>query len=416
MSGRRSDRTSLDAAFVRRQFPALDNGWAFFENAGGSYVPQTVIDRTVAYMTETQVQPGASFGPSAEAEARMAAGQRLIAELINAEPDEIVVGPSTTTNTYFLGQAIRPWLKPGDEVIVTNIDHEANQGAWRRLAEVGATIKEWRINLDTFDLEIEALEKLLTDRTKLVCFTHCSNITGSLNDVARITKIAHAAGALVCVDGVAFAPHRAIDVKALDVDFYFFSPYKVFGPHLGVMYGKREHLLRAQGQNHFFFQKTDIPRKIPAGYPNHELSAALVGVGDYFDALHRRHFVAPENRFQKRAKRVFGLITDYEGAIGTKFMDFLRAEPKIRVIGRPTGDAKKRATTFSFTVKGRASAEIPPLLERGKIGLRNGDFYAVRLMDALGLERSDGVIRASMVHYTSNDDVERLIRGLEKAI
>jgi cysteine desulfurase family protein (TIGR01976 family) len=409
-------RPALDVEFVRSLYPDAAWQWAFFENAGGSYVPQSVIDRLSAYMRETQVQPAASFQPSALAAERMATGQLQMAELVNAAPDEVVIGPSTTANVYVLAQALRPLFDAGDEIIVTNLDHEANSGAWRRMAETGITVKEWRIDADTAELVPEALDGLLSDRTRLVCFPHCSNIAGGVNDVAAITAKAHDAGAMVCVDGVAFAPHRSVDVKALDVDFYVLSLYKVFGPHLGLLYGKRERLLAAHAQNHFFIGEDKIPLKLNPGGPNHELTAALAGVGDYFEAVHAHHFDDPANSFTDRAKRVFSLFSRHEEKLAARFLDFLGTKPTVRLIGRNTPDAAVRAPTFSFVVKDRPSADIPPLLEDAKVAIRHGNFYAYRLMQGLGFDPDDGVIRASMAHYNSHEEVDRLIQGLDEVI
>ncbi|MCH7551455.1 MAG: cysteine desulfurase-like protein [Proteobacteria bacterium] len=406
----------LDLDFVRGLYPARCWDWAFFENAGGSFVPESVIGRVSAYMSETQVQPGAGFEASAKAAERMADGQRLMAEMVGADADEVIIGPSTTMNVYVLAKALSAGLKDGDEVIVTNLDHEANVGAWRRLAEQGVTVREWRINPETAELEIEALDGLLGDKTRLVCFSHCSNLLGGINDVQAITRKAHDAGALVCVDGVAYAPHRGVDVKALDVDFYLISLYKLFGPHVSLLYGKREHLLRLPGQNHFFIGEDDIPLKLNPGGPNHELTAALVGVADYFDALAAHHLDEIPNTFQGRIQAVFGLITDHEQALAMRFADFLASKPNVRWLGPKTGAAAERTPTFSFTVKGRPAAEIPTLLEPARIAIGHGHFYAPRLLEALGIPSTEGVVRASMVHYNTMEEVERLIEGLDRVI
>ncbi|MEE9561246.1 MAG: aminotransferase class V-fold PLP-dependent enzyme, partial [Acidiferrobacterales bacterium] len=192
---------TLDVEFVRHHFPGL-NDWAFFENAGGTFVPRSVIDRILRYMTETQVQPGGDYTASIDAAERIAESQRLMAEMINAAPEEIVIGPSSTMNVYVLSHALRPWFKPGDELVVTNLDHETNIGAWRRLTELGVVIKEWQLDAGTAELEVERLAALLTERTQLVCFTSCSNITGAIHDVRAITRLVHDAGALACVDAV----------------------------------------------------------------------------------------------------------------------------------------------------------------------------------------------------------------------
>lgn len=410
-----SNPATLDVDFARGHFPGL-NDWAFLENAGGTFVPQAVIDRVRNYMGETQVQPGGVYESSILATDRIARSQRLMAEMINAAPDEVVIGPSTTMNIYVLSQAVRHWFKPGDELIVTNLDHEANIGAWRRLAEFGAVIKEWQMHPDTAELEVDSLKDLLTERTRLVCFGYCSNITGSFHDVRTITRLVHDAGALACVDAVAYAPHRQLDVKALDVDFCAFSAYKVYGPHLGLLYGKRVHLLNARGQNHFFMGEEDIPLKLIPGGVNHELTAGLAGIIDYFDALHQYHFPDSSADLHRRTRDVYELIATHEERLATRFVDFLGSRPKMRIIGRLTSDKTQRAPTFSFVVQGRDSEEFPIHVANHQICIGAGNFYAARCIDALGLAPQNGVIRASMVHYNTADEVDRLIHHLDEAI
>jgi len=409
------NQPSLDLDFVRRQFPPLANGWIMLENAGGSYVPQSVIDRVTSYMREVQIQPSWDFGPSADAAARIAAGRRLMAEMINAEPEEVSIGPSTSLNVYLLMQSIRSWFKPGDEVIVTNQDHEANIGAWRRLADDGVVIREWQIDPVTGELDEAALERLLGPRTRLVCFTHCSNIVATIHDVQRIAKRVHQAGALVMVDGVACAPHRHIDVKALDVDFYAFSLYKVFGPHQGLLYGKREHLLKARSQQHFFIGESDIPLKLLPGGANHEFTAGLMGIADYFDGLYAHHFKAPENSFFSRTKRVFDLIGTHEETLANQTLDFLRERKKVRIIGQ-TCATGRRAPTISFTVEGMNSRAIAEALNAQKIAIGYGDFYAKRCIDALGTAPQEGVVRIGLAHYNGAEELDRALKALDQVI
>lgn len=416
MNSRTSAQQGLDVEFVRRQFPGLDE-WALFENAGGTLVPRTVIDRAVAYLSETQVQPGAAFPASAKAAERIAESHRLLAEMINASPEEIVVGASSTMNMYVLSHALESWFEPGDELIVTNLDHEANNGAWRRLAaRRGLILKEWRLDPESAELEASELERLLSARTRLVCFTQCSNITGSLHDAARFVRLAHEAGALACVDAVAFAPHRALDVRAIDADFYAFSLYKLYGPHLGLLYGKREHLLRAEAQNHFFVADDDIPLKLNPGGVNHELTAAAAGIAEYFDALHRHHFPGANVGLRERVAQVFELVAHHEERLARRFADFITGKPGVRLIGRATGERALRVPTFSFTVDGRDAAQIPEGVLADRVAIRSGDFYAARCIEALGLDERGGVVRASMVHYNSEDEVARLIEALDRVL
>ena len=405
----------LDLDFIRGLYPSRCWDWAFFENAGGSFVPESVVNRVTQYMRETQVQPGAGYEASAKAGERIATGQRLMAEMVGARVEEVLIGPSTTMNVYVLANAFAGVLKPGDEIIVTNLDHEANIGAWWRLADRGFAVREWSLNPETEALEIDTLKGLLSDKTRLVCCSHCSNVLGAINDIAAITRAVHDAGAMVCIDGVAYAPHRALDVKALDVDFYLLSLYKLYGPHVSLLYAKKEHLEGLPGQNHFFLDD-QMPLKMNPGGPNHEFTAALVGVADYFEALATHHLDEPPNTFQGRIEAVFGLIADHEQALAMRFADFLASKPNVRWLGPKTGAAAKRTPTFSFAVKGRPAAEIPALLEPAKIAIGQGHFYAPRLLDALGLPSTKGVVRASMVHYNTMEEVERLIEGLDQAI
>ncbi len=406
----------LNLDFVRSLYPAKCWDWAFFENAGGSYVPESVITRVTDYMRESQVQPGASYEASAKAAGRMADGQRLMAELIGADTDEVIIGPSTTTNIFVLSKAFAEFLNPGDEVIVTNLDHEANIGAWRRLEQHGISVKEWPVDPETERLQPETLDALLSDKTRLVCFSHCSNILGGINDAKAITRKVHDAGALVCVDGVAYAPHRAIDVKDLDVDFYVLSLYKLFGPHVSLLYAKREHLERLPGQNHYFLDD-QIPLKLNPGGPNHEFTSALVGIADYFEALAAHHLAQPPNTFKARADAMFELMTAHEDKLAARFNDFLASKSAVRLLGAKTGNALARTPTFSFIVDGRLSSEIPPLLEASNIAIGCGRFYANRLVDALGVKNpEDGVLRISMAHYNTMDEIERLITALDGAL
>ncbi len=408
--------TRLDVDFCRRHFPTLASGWVFMENAGGTLVPQSVIDRTVHFMTNCQVQPGEGYAPSTEGAERIAEGHEVLAALINAGTDEIVVGPSTSSNVYVLSHALRPLLAAGDEIIVTNQDHEANNGAWRKLESKGMVIREWRMNEDSDDLEIEDLDALLTDKTKLVCFTHCSNIVGLIHDVKAIVRRIHEAGALACVDGVAFAPHGRIDVKDLDVDFYLYSPYKVFGPHMGVLYGKRELLSLLANQGHYFQGEHDFQRRLCPGGTNYELSAAAAGIGDYIDGVHEQHYPGANVETQERLDQVFGLFAAHEMEMARGIADFLADKTDVRLAGRGAPSERERVGVFSFTVEGRDSREIPEALREWKIGIHADDFYAARCIDALGARPQNGVVRVSLVHYNSTEDVDRLIRGLEQTI
>ena len=256
----------LDINFVKSQFPAFEDPlckeWSFFENAGGSYVPKQVIDKLNKFMISTKVQPYADYPMSKIAGENMDKATELFAKMINAKNNEIIIGGSTSINMYVLSNALKYSLQPGDEIIVTNQDHEANISPWRRLSEVGAVIKEWKINPNTAELEINELENLLSDKTKIVAVTHCSNIVGTVNDLEKIAALVHKKNAIIIGDGVSYAPHGFPDVKKLGVDFYTFSLYKTYGPHLALLYGKEDILKNLPNQNQTLFFCSFIHQEI----------------------------------------------------------------------------------------------------------------------------------------------------------
>ena len=407
---------SLDLDFVRAQFPAFREpslaGFAHFENAGGSYAAGQTIEWLERYYRRTKVQPYYAFEASARAGEQMDAARARMAAWLNVGTDEMHFGPSTSQNTFVLAQALRRWLRPGDEVIVTNQDHEANSGAYSRLAQDGFTVREWKVNPATAELERRDLEALLGPRTKLVAFTHCSNVVGSVNGVREIADLAHAAGAWAFVDGVAFAPHGMPDLQALGVDAYCFSLYKVYGPHQGAMFLRREVNAALPNQGHFFNDGKPGARFTPAG-PDHAQVAAVNGVLDYMDAVADRHG-AGGRPVPERAARVRELFRAHETALLQPLLDFLSKHPQVRLIGRTR--AAERAPTVAFTVRGRRSAEVAARLAEAKLGVGVGNFYAYRLLEALGIDTEDGAVRVSFVHYTSKDEVDRLMRELDRLL
>jgi len=411
------NNVSLDIDYVRAQFPAfsdpLSAKWSFFENAGGSYVPHNVIRHLNHFMTSTKVQPYAEFDTSTIAGNNMDKATELFAKMINANKDEIIIGASTTMNMYVLSNAMKHFLKPGDEVIVTNQDHEANVGAWRRLKEHGAVIKEWKINSENAELEISDLESLLSDRTKIVAVTHCSNIVGSMNDLKSITKLVHQYDAYIIGDGVSYAPHGFPDVKDLDVDFYAFSLYKTYGPHLGLLYGKKEILDQLPNQNHEFLEG-DVPYTLNPGGPNHEELSCLIGVYEYFNNLYHHHFSEDEASVRLKIERVNDLISKHEEEIANPLLAYINSRDDISLIGKNKIENKNRAPTIAFTINKKSSKEVSSELVKNGIATRNDNFYAWRCLKALGIDTEDGVVRTSMVHYNNHEDVNKLIKALKK--
>lgn len=401
-------------AFVRGRFPALASPWALFDNAGGSAPLAGVVDRVASHMRETPVQLGASYALSERATAAVAAGHRAAERLVGAGEGEVLLGASTTTNLALMARALAPTFAAGDELVVTNLDHEANVGAWRALAAHGLVVREWALRPDDAALHVEDLEPLLNARTRLVAFTHVSNVVGTIHDAAAIVRRVHAAGALACVDGVAFAPHRLVDVKACGADLYAVSLYKVYGPHLALLYGRRDVLERARSQNHFFVGEHEVPYKLEPGSVPHELAASLPAILDYLLALDARLPGGGDER--ERLARAFDAIAAHEAALVAPLLAWLRGRDDVRVLGVRDADAAQRVPTVAFTVAGRHASEIPAALDRAGVAIRWGDFYARRAIGALGLEASGGVVRASLAHYNSPGDVARLVAALEEAL
>ncbi len=284
--------TDLDLDFVRAQFPAFSEpslaGFAHFENAGGSYACRQTIEWLNRYYRQTKVQPYYAFEPSRLAGEQMDAARDRLAAWLNVGSDELHFGPSSSQNTYVIAQALRRFLSPGDEVIVTTQDHEANSGSFSRLKDDGFVVREWKVDPVSAELNQKDLEALLNSRTRVVAFTHCSNVVGSINLVRELTDLVHRAGAWAFVDGVAFSPHGLPDIEALGADLYFFSLYKVYGPHLGAMFLRRELNAQLPNQGHFFNADYPAKRFTPAG-PDHAQIAAVNGVMDYMEAVAARH-------------------------------------------------------------------------------------------------------------------------------
>lgn len=407
---------SFDVEFCRAHFPQLSNGWLYLDNAGGSYVPEAVIQASLSFLRESKNQPYPHFKSGKLADTRIEAAYSAMAALINAEPSEIVIGPSTTTNLYVLAQAIRPSLSPGDEVIVTNQDHESNIGPWMRLAEFGVKIVVWGIDPQTGSLDLHQLRRLLNARTKIVAFTHVSNIVADINPVAEISAIAHAVGAKVVVDGVAFAAHALIDVKAWDVDFYAFSLYKTYGPHQAVLYGKRSAIKACSGQNHYFYEH-DVPLKLHPTGNQYELVGATVGIEHYLTAVHEHHFTGQGGGLRDRARDVFGLFEQQENALATKLMSYLVSRNDIRIIGSHTGDRIKRMPTIAFSPINLTSEALADALSLRKIAVAYGSFYSRRCLEALNIvDMETGVVRISLLHYNTMTEIDQLIVALTEIL
>ena len=404
----------LDPYRIRAEFPGLQSDMVFMDNAGGSQTLRRVVDRIGDFLLNSNAQLGASYATSVKAGERVAESRVRAAIFVNAaRPEEVVMGGSSTALLRTLVQGLAHLLTPGDEIVVTNMDHEANIGAWLDLAERGVQIRFWNVNQDSLQLEIADLQAVLTARTRMVALTYASNVLGGITPVQEAVRLAHAVGAMVCVDGVGYAPHRVVDVQALDVDFYVFSYYKVFGPHYAMLYGKYEHLLRMANLNHSFLAADDIPYKLQPGNQNYELGWAATAINDYLGDIGASLGEIGDER--ARIVSAYAGIAAHEAELSGRLLSYLRGRNAVTILGDPTPDPERRVSTISFVVRGMPSEDVVRAVDRHGIGIRFGDFYAKRLIDALGLRQQGGVVRASMAHYNTLDEVDRLIRALDEA-
>ena len=404
----------LNLSKVRAHFPALDKEWIFMDNAGGSQTLKPIVDRISEYVYTSDVQHGGSYEISQLSMDRVDAGTAFMAEYINAKhPSEIVMGGSTSLVLRILSISLGNTFNIGDEVIVSGCDHEANVSPWMDLQGRGIKVKVWQVNPESWQFELDDLAKLMTDKTRLVALTHTSNILGTLNPVKEIAKFVHDRGALICVDGVAHAPHRLIDVQDTDVDFYAFSYYKVYGPHYAMLYGKQEHLFKIPGINHYFIDGENSPYKFQPGNVNFEFAYGMLGLGDYLEDMYKAHFPNGSASKREQMQAVFDLFADHEEKLANRFLDFLNSRSDIRIIGLDSGNKAKRVPTIAFVQGNRDSEEITLATDPHKIAIRFGDFYAKKLIQDLDLDEQNGVVRVSFVHYNTMEEVDKLIGVLE---
>lgn len=411
---------ALDIDYVRQQFPALSahprregsGHWAFFDNAGGSVLPRSVIDAATDYMQTAQMQFGAPYPASVDAARRVRAGREAMATLMDCDPDEVVINGSTTLNVYLLADALAQTYKPGDVVIVSDADHEANRTPWLRMQSRGIEVRRWPLDPVSLQLRFEDLEPLLDDKVRLVAYTQCANVVGAIHDVGSLNAKIKARGAEVCVDAVAYAPHRRPLPKAWNCDYYLWSAYKVYGPHLGVMYAPKDKLIALPNRNHLFLSEEDIPYKLQPGNINHELGASLVGTLQYLHDLakHQGH-EGPD-----LLDAAFDEIARYESELSKPLLTFLSEHPKVQLRGPASADPAIRVPTIAFTVDGQSSEKVAMALIEQDLALKFGNFYAQEAIRAMGLTVQDGVVRVSLVHYNHADEVERLIAALKRVL
>ena len=408
----------LDVAWVREQFPSLREQVAgapaaFLDGPAGTQVPRQVMNAITNYLTQANANTYGMFATSRRTNEMILAARAAMADFFNCAAEEVAFAQNMTTITLGLARAIGRELKAGDEIVVTTLDHDANVGPWRALEEKGVVVRQVDICESDCTLDLADLRSKINGKTKLVAVGYASNMVGTINPVAEITKIAHAAGALMFVDAVHYAPHGLIDVTALDCDFLVCSPYKFFGPHMGTLYGKKEHLEKFKPYK--VRPATNVsPECWETGTQVHELIAGIGAAVDYLAELGRKCDATARTRREALAA-AYATTVPYERALLARLMDGLESLPGIRVFGI-TDRARfgERCATVSFRIGEHNPTKIADFLGARGIFAWDGNFYALNLSERLGVEQKGGVLRVGLVHYNTAEEVERLIAALRE--
>jgi cysteine desulfurase family protein (TIGR01976 family) len=404
---------SYDIAEIRSHFPSLQSGNIFFDNPGGTQVPQQVIDAVGEYYKCANSNTHGAFESSRRTDQVIAEARAAFSDFFNARsPDEVVFGPNMTSLTFSISRALGRWLNPGDEIIVTRLDHDANIAPWLGLEERGARIKWVDIHADDCTLDMADFEKQLSTKTKIVAVGGASNAVGSLNDLKTIVPLAHLAGAIVFIDAVHFAPHIPIDVQELDCDLLACSAYKFYGPHLGALYGKRNILDRLSPYK-VRPSSNQTPDKFETGTMNHEGLAGATAAINYLASIGETYGAPLASRFQHLSDRRLALkkgmaaIQDYERDLFIRLMRGLCEIHDVQIYGiTDFARFRYRTPTVAFNLPGRKPREIAQKLGREKIFVWDGNYYALALMERLGLEEHGGAVRVGLAHYNTDQEVD----------
>jgi cysteine desulfurase family protein (TIGR01976 family) len=412
---------TLDLGRIRACFPALTSPDVYLDNPGGTQVPHHVIDRMVDYLVTKNANHEGAFATSRASDALVDEVRRAAADFFNAfKPEEIVFGANMTTLTFHLSRSLARGLQPGDEIIVTHLDHDANISPWLHVAEDRGCVVRW-LDFDVEDgtLRLDQLDRLLSPRTKLVACGYASNALGTINPVAQIIARAHQAGALTYTDAVHYAPHGPIDVQALGCDFLVASAYKFFGPHVGVLYGRYD-LLDGLPAYRVRPAPAQPPGKFETGTGNFEGLAGVLGaldylawVGETFGAEHAERYGADLGGRRLLLKQAMSAIRSHEIEMGKVLLDELQSVPGLKIYGlTDRRRMDQRVPTFSFTLAGRGPRAVAEALGREGIYTWDGNYYALAVTERLGLEAGGGMLRVGLAHYNTPAEIERLGKAL----
>lgn len=409
---------AFDVGWVREQFPSLKlqvngHGASFLDGPAGTQVPRQVIQAIENYFVSANANTCGAFETSRRNDAMIAATRSAMADFFNCDPGEVVFGQNMTTITFALARAFGRELKAGDEIVVTTLDHDANVAPWRALEEKGVVIRQVDIREEDCTLDLEDLKRKITPRTKVVAVGYASNMVGTINPIGEITKLAHASGALMFVDAVHYAPHGLIDVKALDCDFLACSPYKFFGPHMGTLYGKKEHLQRFKPYK--VRPATDaIPDCWETGTQVQELIAGIGAAVEYIAGL-GKHCDSNVKTRREALEAAYRTTVPYERNLLTRLLDGLQTIRGVKIYG--ITDPKRfgeRCSTISLRMGDHHPTEIAKFLGERGIFTWDGNFYAMNLSERLGVEPKGGVLRIGLVHYNTREEVDRLLNALHE--
>lgn len=412
---------SLDPVQIRSQFPALTSGAVFFDNPGGTQVPQPVVDRMVDYLVAKNANHGGAFATSVASDAVIEEARQAVADFLNAgRPEEIIFGANMTTLTLGLSRALARELGPGDEIVVTRLDHDANIAPWLLIAEDrGCTVRWVDFDVEDCTLRLDQLEAALGSRTRLVAVGYASNAVGTINPVGRISELAHQAGALCFIDAVQYAPHGPIDVQALGCDFLVVSAYKFFGPHLGALYGRLDHFERLRPYK-VRSAPHQPPGKFETGTANHEGIAGTLGAVEYLGWLgetygteHAPRYVGAFHGRKLQLKQAMSAIRSHEMELSRALIEELSGIPGLRIWGLTDGEVlDRRVPTVSFTLEGHSPRQVAEELGEAGIYVWDGNYYALAVTERLGLEASGGMVRVGLAHYNTPEEIERLGKAM----
>ena len=417
--------SSLDVSWVRSQFPALAqevNGQtaAFFDGPGGTQVPLRVIDAIRDYLIHSNANTHGAFATARRTERLLAGAHAAAADLLGCDPSEIVFGPNMTTLTFALSRALGRELSAGDEIVVTQLDHDANVAPWKALQENGIAARVADFDPADCTLDMDSLRRQITERTRLVAAGFASNAVGTINDVTAIAQMAHDAGAMLFVDAVHYVPHRAVDVRAINCDFLACSAYKFFGPHVGILYGKAGHLTRLRP-----YKVRPAPDSIPGrwetGTQNHEGLAGFIAAVDYLAELGARRppgesASAPRATDRRPALlRAMQVIREYESVLCERLVAGLLAIPGLTFYGiREPSRFDRRTPTVSIRIGDAHPREIAEFLAAKGIFVWDGNYYAISVTERLGVESKGGMVRIGLAHYNTAEEVDRLLQALRE--